>query len=71
MRHSVPHLQLTTQLPDCPLCDAALSFTHNADIDRDGKVYLLFQCSACGRGEMRFWRPEWQEYTDLIRADEL
>jgi hypothetical protein len=71
MRHSVPHLKLEGTLPDCPVCDASLSFNHLADVDRDGKVYLLFQCSACGRGEMKFWRPEWQQYLDMIVADEM
>ncbi len=71
MRHSVPHIQLEANLPECPACDAALSFTHTADIDREGKVYLLFRCEACGRGEMKFWRPEWQKLTDLIVADDL
>jgi hypothetical protein len=71
MRHSVPHIKFTDNVPDCPACDAPLSFTQVADIDRDGKVYLLFRCPACGRGEMKFWRPEWQEFTDLIVADEL
>lgn len=71
MRHSVPHISIDDHLPECPACDAPLRFTHTADIDRGGKVYLLFKCPACGRGEYKFWRPEWQQLTDLIIADEL
>jgi hypothetical protein len=69
MRHSVKHISVLA--PDCPYCDTPMTFTHTADLDRDGKVYLLFTCSACNKGEMKFWKPEWQELTDLIVADEL
>lgn len=69
MRHSVP--QINVPSPECPNCDAPMSFTHTADLDRDGKVYLLFTCTHCNKGEMKFWKPEWQQLTDLIVADEL
>jgi hypothetical protein len=71
MRHSVPHLKINSEVPECPACDSPLRFSQVADIDRGGKVYLLFDCPACGRGEMKFWRPEYQELADQIIADEL
>ncbi len=69
MRHSVPHI--TVAAPECPTCDATLTFTHTADVDRGGKVYLIFKCSHCDSGEMKFWRAEWQALTDLIVAEEM
>lgn len=69
MRHSVPHI--TVPAPECPECNTPLTFTHVADVDRNGKVYLIFTCPNCQYGERKFWRPEWQELTDLIVAEEL
>ncbi len=69
MRHHIP--QITVNAPECPNCDSSLNFTHTADIDRTGKVYLIFTCPHCQRGEMKFWRPEWQQMTDLIVAEEV
>lgn len=68
MRHSVPHL--TVNPPECPLCDTPMTFTHTADIDKGGKLYLIFTCPSCQNGEMKLWRQEWQAMSDLIVAEE-
>ncbi len=70
MRVLVPQLSITAQ-PDCPACGAPTEFTRNADIGRDGRVYLIFRCNACAAGETKVWRPEWQALTDSLVAEEL
>jgi hypothetical protein len=70
MRVIVSHVSITTP-PDCPTCGAPTDFTHNADIARDGRVYLIFRCTACAAGETKVWRPEWQELTHSLVAEEL
>lgn len=69
MRHRIP--QINVNAPECPTCDSPLDFTHTADIDRAGKVYMIFTCPQCQDREMKFWRPEWQQMTDLIVAEEM
>lgn len=69
MRHSVPQLTLTA--PECPLCDTPMNFTNMADIDKSGKVYMIFTCPNCQNGEMKLWRQEWQAMSDLIVAEEV
>lgn len=72
MRHSIPHIKIESDnLPECPKCGAKTTFTHLADMGRDGKVYFIFRCDVCDAGEMKIWRPEWQSLADTIAADDL
>lgn len=70
MRHSLAHFAVTENLPHCEQCGATLHFTQAADMGRDGRVYLIFTCTACTAGETKVWRPEWQHLADVIAADE-
>ena len=70
MRHTLNHFSVTENLPECPACGAATVFTHSADFARDRRVYLIFTCPACGAGETKVWRPEWQAFADALTVDE-
>lgn len=69
MRHHISQISIVA--PECPHCETPLNFTHTADVDRSGKVYMIFTCPRCQGAEMKFWRPEWQQLTDFIVAEEL
>jgi hypothetical protein len=71
MRHTFTHFPVTENLPRCDNCGATLVFANAADQAKDGRVYLIFKCAACGAGETKVWRPEWQAaLADSLAADE-
>lgn len=69
MRHNVKHITLTST-PECPKCGAPTVFTNQADIAKDKRVHFIFRCPVCDAGEMKVWRPEWQELVDLLAEEE-
>lgn len=71
MRHTLPHITVTENVPPCPACGSnAAVFTHTGDVGKDKRLYLIFKCQACGAGEFKVWRPQWQAMTDLLGEDE-
>ena len=71
MRHTLTHFSVTENAPHCDNCGATLVFANAADLDRSGRIYLIFKCVACSAGESKVWRPEWQAaLADSIVADE-
>lgn len=70
MRQSLPQFSVNENLPECPACGATTVFAHAADFARNGRVYMIFTCTACGAGETKVWRPEWQAFADALTVDE-
>jgi predicted RNA-binding Zn-ribbon protein involved in translation (DUF1610 family) len=70
MRQSLPQFSVNENLPECPACGATTVFAHAADFARNGRVYMIFTCPACGAGETKVWRPEWQAFADALTVDE-
>jgi predicted RNA-binding Zn-ribbon protein involved in translation (DUF1610 family) len=70
MRHTLPHITVTENLPHCPACGATAVFASAADVGKDGRVYFIFKCTNCDAGEFKIWRPQWQAMADMLAADE-
>ena len=70
MRHTLNHISVTENLPDCPGCGNPAPFVHAADIGKDGRVYFIFKCGNCDAGEFKIWRPQWQAMADMLTSDE-
>lgn len=70
MRHTLTQLPATENLPRCDHCGASLVFANTADLSKDGRVYLIFNCVACSAGETKVWRAEWQVLADSLAVDD-
>jgi hypothetical protein len=70
MRHTLAHISVTENLPQCPVCGQLADFVHAADVGKDGRVYFIFKCGHCGAGEFKIWRPQWQAMADMLTSDE-
>ena len=70
MRHNLAPISLAEPTPCCPACGGNTLFTQTADLGRDGRLYLIFRCPACDRGEIKVWRASWQGLKDLLIEEE-